>query len=91
MGASAWSYFVPYQEDISLALQQLKDHVFAEGNHYPIAWYQYLLSQPINLIYLRLASLSACWSIFGYAHETNHKVVTSKVYINPKDTYFKSH
>lgn len=48
MGASAWSYFVPYQEDISLALQQLKDQVFAEGNHYPIAWYQYLLSKPIN-------------------------------------------
>lgn len=48
MGASAWSYFVPYQKDISLALQQLKDQVFAEGNHYPIDWYTYLLSRPIN-------------------------------------------
>lgn len=48
MGASGWSYFVPYQEDVRLALQQLKEQVFAEGDHYPIAWYQYLLSHPIN-------------------------------------------
>jgi len=32
MGASAWSYFVPYQDDVQRAFQQLCQHVFASGN-----------------------------------------------------------
>jgi hypothetical protein len=30
MGASGWTYFVPYQSDISEALQMLHDHVFQQ-------------------------------------------------------------
>jgi hypothetical protein len=33
VGASAWNYFVPYQADISTALQRLRDEVFAKGEH----------------------------------------------------------
>jgi hypothetical protein len=33
MGASAWSYFVPYQDDVQQAFQQLRQQVFASGNY----------------------------------------------------------
>jgi hypothetical protein len=33
MGATGWKYFVPYQADISAALQQLQERVFAEGHY----------------------------------------------------------
>ena len=31
MGATQWSYFVPYQPDINEALQQLRNEVFKQG------------------------------------------------------------
>jgi hypothetical protein len=34
MGASGWSYFVPYQTDISKALQDLREAVFQKGEYY---------------------------------------------------------
>jgi len=34
MGASGWSYFVPYQEDVQAALHALHESVFAEGKYY---------------------------------------------------------
>jgi hypothetical protein len=34
MGASCWSYFVPYQDDIEEALQALRDKVFRAGDYY---------------------------------------------------------
>jgi hypothetical protein len=34
MGASSWSYFVPYQSDIEKALQDLRQSVFTEGDYY---------------------------------------------------------
>src|SRR5579863_3163436 len=33
MGASGWSYFVPYQEDAARALEQLQHRVFVEENY----------------------------------------------------------
>jgi len=33
MGASGWNYFVPYQADISAALQRLREDVFARGDY----------------------------------------------------------
>jgi hypothetical protein len=33
MGATGWSYFVPYQQDIDKALQELKDRVFRQGQY----------------------------------------------------------
>jgi hypothetical protein len=33
MGATGWSYFVPYQQDINAALQELKDDVFKQGKY----------------------------------------------------------
>jgi hypothetical protein len=37
MGASAWSYFVPYQDHVQQAFQQLQHQIFA-GGHYFKAW-----------------------------------------------------
>jgi hypothetical protein len=33
MGASGWSYFVPYEEDTSAALQRLREDIFARGEY----------------------------------------------------------
>lgn len=33
MGASGWNYFVPYEADISHALQRLREDVFARGDY----------------------------------------------------------
>ncbi len=34
MGASGWVYFAPYQDDIDLALQNLQEKVFKDGDYY---------------------------------------------------------
>lgn len=34
VGASEWDYYVPYQEDLSAALQQLRREVFDAGGYY---------------------------------------------------------
>jgi hypothetical protein len=34
MGATRWQYFVPYQTDVSAALQQLREDVFARGEYF---------------------------------------------------------
>lgn len=34
MGATGWTYSVPYQPDIGAALQSLREKVFREGNYY---------------------------------------------------------
>ncbi|GGZ32336.1 hypothetical protein GCM10010365_61390 [Streptomyces poonensis] len=33
MGASDWDYYVPYQEDLNAALQQLRREVFEAGDY----------------------------------------------------------
>src|SRR5204863_9878348 len=33
MGATGWSYFVPYEADISAALKRLRDNVFERGDY----------------------------------------------------------
>ncbi len=34
MGASGWSYFVPYQRDIQKALDELRERVFQSGDYF---------------------------------------------------------
>lgn len=34
MGASVWQYWVPYEKDITSALERLRDRVFADGDYY---------------------------------------------------------
>ncbi len=43
MGASGWSYFVPYRADVREALQELRTKVFHAGEYYkPAEWYRLL-------------------------------------------------
>jgi hypothetical protein len=36
VGASAWTYWVPYQGDVSVVLQELRDQVFRDGAYYRV-------------------------------------------------------
>jgi hypothetical protein len=36
MGASDWTYFVPYQRDINAALQAIRQQVFERGRYYEV-------------------------------------------------------
>jgi hypothetical protein len=48
MGASGWSYFVPYQPDINKALQELRQKVFQEGDYFkPAEWQKRLYEHKI--------------------------------------------
>ncbi len=48
MGASSWSYFVPYQPDINKALQELRQRVFQEGDYFkPAEWEKQLYEHQI--------------------------------------------
>ena len=48
MGASGWSYFVPYQPDINKALQELRQKVFQEGDYFkPAEWAKQLYERQI--------------------------------------------
>jgi hypothetical protein len=51
MGASGWSYFVPYQKDVGRALQALKTGVFSEGRYCcpPVPAVEELESARVNL------------------------------------------
>ena len=40
MGASGWSYFVPYQEDAAQALALLQQRVFVEESYSAHWWYE---------------------------------------------------
>jgi hypothetical protein len=33
MGATGWSYFVPYEADVSVVLPRLREDVFARGDY----------------------------------------------------------
>ncbi len=48
MGASGWSYFVPYQPDINKALKELRQKVFQEGGYFkPAEWEKQLYEHQI--------------------------------------------
>lgn len=46
MGASVWLYVTPYQPDISKALQELRDQIFAEGKYYVFEYWDELEEDP---------------------------------------------
>ncbi len=46
MGASGWTYFVPFQEDIANALRELQEAVFNKGKYFkPGAFYGAMFEQ----------------------------------------------
>ncbi len=46
MGASGWSYFVPYQPDLNAALRQIQETVFRSGDYFrPARFYRQMLER----------------------------------------------
>jgi len=51
LGASGWCYFAPYQQDVSAALQELKQQVFREGLYErPMDLYREEMGQAIDFL-----------------------------------------
>jgi hypothetical protein len=49
MGASGWSYFIPYQEDVYQALQELREIIFEQGAYYkPAEFYGKILESEVG-------------------------------------------
>jgi len=49
MGASGWSYFVPYQNDVYQALRELREIVFERGAFYkPAEYYGKILESEVG-------------------------------------------
>lgn len=46
MGASGWSYFIPYQNDIAQALQNLRQKIFEDGDYQKL-WLYYEVSEEV--------------------------------------------
>jgi len=58
MDATQWSYFVPHQPDISKALQQLRDHVFEQGQYeQPFGFDQNALESQLDYLAKKYQSL----------------------------------
>ena len=58
MGASGWDYYVPYQEDLNAALQQLRREVFEARDYY---WVNGGDWRPVEEREPRPASLEELW------------------------------
>jgi hypothetical protein len=48
MGASGWSYWVPYEADLQSALEKLRARVFAEGSYFK-GWGEYEVKSPASI------------------------------------------
>ena len=58
MGASEWNYRVPYQEDLTAALRELRQKAFAEGDY---LWEGKELPRPASLAELEADPDPAIW------------------------------
>jgi hypothetical protein len=78
MGASGWSYFVSYQQDIAQALQQLREQVFASGDFYnhkarEVTWLRAMDNDTYQKEYQEMVEswLAAC--LVSCAYETREE------------------
>ncbi|MGW6397350.1 hypothetical protein [Streptomyces sp. NPDC055134] len=71
MGASGWDYYVPYQEDLNAALQQLRHEVFEAGDYH---W------EP------RPQSLKELWEDESVQESGTHSILDIFRVVGPDDT-----
>ncbi|MFE4250423.1 hypothetical protein ACFRU3_13060 [Streptomyces sp. NPDC056910] len=71
MGASGWDYYVPYQEGLNAALQQLRHEVFEAGDYY---W------EP------RPQSLKELWEDESVQESGTHSILDIFRVVGPDDT-----
>ncbi|MGI5170408.1 hypothetical protein ACQEU3_39265 [Spirillospora sp. CA-253888] len=69
MGASGWEYFVPYQEDLQQALQELRDQVFQAREYLWDPWVPEEQRRPWP------ATIEALWADEVVQHNGTHSIL----------------
>jgi len=77
MGASGWSYFVPYQEDVAEALKMLQEHIFVEERYTANWWYDSIpntcwddmwrVMSKLHQSWIEIAGIDRSWEGFAQA------------------------
>ncbi|WP_369030142.1 hypothetical protein [Streptomyces adonidis] len=83
MGASHWDYYVPYQEDLNAALQQLRRAVFEAGDYY---WVNGADWRPEAEREPRPRTLEELWEVELVHEAGTHSVLDVFVVLGPDDT-----
>ena len=83
MGASQWDYYVPHQEDLNSALQQLRREVFEAGEYY---WVNGADWRPEEEREPRPQTLEELWEV-ELTHEAGtHSILDVFLVLGPDDT-----
>lgn len=83
MGASAWDYYVPYQEDLNSALQQLRREVFEAGEYY---WVNGADWRPEEEREPRPQTLEELWEAELVHEAGTHSILDVFLVLGPDDT-----
>ncbi|MFI1355184.1 hypothetical protein ACH4TV_16680 [Streptomyces sp. NPDC020898] len=82
MGASEWDYYVPYQEDLNAALQQLRREVFEAGEYY---WVNGADWRPAEEREPRPRTLEALWEVELVHEAGTHSILDVFLVLGPDD------
>jgi hypothetical protein len=83
VGASHWHYYVPYQEDLDVALQQLRRDVFEAGDYY---WVNGADWRPEEEREPRPPTLEALWQAELVHEAGTHSILDVFQVVGPDDT-----
>ncbi|MGW1163793.1 hypothetical protein ACWD48_37650 [Streptomyces sp. NPDC002519] len=72
MGASAWDYYVPYQEDLGAALEELRHRVFGAGDYYWVRGGDWLPEEERRP---RPSTLDELWADEWTQHSGTHSIL----------------
>ncbi|MET7813323.1 hypothetical protein ABZT26_21050 [Streptomyces sp. NPDC005395] len=72
MGASAWDYYVPYQEDLGAALEELRHRVFVAGEYYWVHGDDWLPEEERRPL---PSSLDELWADEATQHSGTHSIL----------------
>ncbi|MEV5383087.1 hypothetical protein [Streptomyces sp. NPDC052721] len=72
MGASAWDYYVPYQEDVGAALEELRHRVFLAGDYYWVRGGDWLPEEERRP---RPSTLDELWADEWTQHSGTHSIL----------------
>ncbi|MFC9496891.1 hypothetical protein [Streptomyces sp. NPDC056982] len=84
MGASGWDYYVPYQEDLNAALQQLRREVFEAGDYYWVNGDIWLAAEEEREP--RPQSLKELWEDESVQESGTHSILDIFRVVGPDDT-----
>ncbi|MFJ4847249.1 hypothetical protein [Streptomyces sp. NPDC088733] len=82
MGASGWDYYVPYQEDLEVALQNLRHKVFHAEDYYWDPWDDDL---PDGVAKPRPATIEELWEDETVQEEGTHSILDMHRVVRPHE------